>query len=156
METQVNLTRGAIAIVDKASATHICSFRWQLDNNGYAKRRDGTLMHRLIMGCVKGDGKKIDHKDHDKLNNRLSNLRFATQSENQKNKKSRGTSKYLGVHKITTRGYSYWRAAINSNGKIIKLGTFPLTEEGEKQAAETYDRAAKQYHKEFANLNFKN
>lgn len=127
-------------------------------------KKHHTLMHRFLMGCSKGDGKMVDHKDRDSLNNRMSNLRFCTYRQNSTNKKPRGSSKYLGVWLHTSRvkhttksgdNRVYinraWASAINHGGKQIKLGRFS----NEIDAAKAYDEAAKKYHGEFANLNFK-
>jgi hypothetical protein len=107
----------------------------------------------------------VDHIDRDRLNNKLSNLRWCTSSENQKNKKPRGSSLFLGVSihktnvkKINKKGelvtYYYsnrYIAHINNNGRYIHLGLFKC----EIEAAKAYDSAAKLYHGDFANLNFK-
>ena len=103
-------------------------------------------MHRLILGLT--DPKILgEHKDRDTLNNQRENLRPATNSQNQKNKKPYGTSKYLGVN----FHFKKWRAAININGKTTHIGMFVV----EEDAARAYDEQALIHHKEFANLNFK-
>ena len=47
------------------------------------------LVHRLVMIAFNGpipNGYEVDHCDHDRTNNRLTNLRYVTHSENQRNK----------------------------------------------------------------------
>ncbi|MGB8225740.1 MAG: AP2 domain-containing protein, partial [Sedimentisphaerales bacterium] len=83
------------------------------------------------------------------LDNRKSNLRLATRSQNNCNRKQKkGTSKYRGVcyNKRTKK----WRAAISFNGMYKHLGFF----DSEEEAGRAYDEAAKIYHGEFASLNF--
>ena len=57
-----------------------------------------------------------------------------------------GTSKYKGVCRLIARSrgvaYIYWQAMINPQKKGFRLGIFPYTPEGEKDAARAYDKAA--------------
>jgi len=73
--------------------------------------------------------KQIDHIDHNPSNNKISNLREATQKENQKNmsKGKNNTSGVVGVgwHKKSKR----WRAYICVDGSNISLGYFTLFHE---------------------------
>lgn len=91
----------------------------------------------------------VDHKDRNRLNDRIDNLRECTASENNKNRKSHkhGASKYLGVYISTNR--KKWIASITYGGKQRILGRF----DNEEIAASTYNEAAKIHHGEFANLN---
>ena len=56
-------------------------------------------LHRLIMGCTTGDGKVVDHINHDTLDNRKNNLRVTTPAGNVRNSRIsiRNTSGYKGV-----------------------------------------------------------
>jgi len=75
---------------------------WYLGSNGYAMSRiDGKaiLLHRLIMG----DSKLIyDHINRNRLDNRRSNLRETTYSENNINKTMSNSFKtvYTGVYRV--------------------------------------------------------
>lgn len=107
------------------------------------------LMHRFIMGCVKGDNKIIDHINGNGLDNRKENLRICTSSQNGMNQniwKKKKTSKYKGVNLLNGR----WRSGIKFKGKKINLGTFGT----EKEAALIYDRKAKELFGPFAKTNF--
>jgi hypothetical protein len=56
-------------------------------------------MHRVILGLGNDDPLDPDHINHDRIDNRRSNLRPVNQSENNANRqKTRGTSRYKGVY----------------------------------------------------------
>ena len=95
--------------------------------------------------------KFIDHKNHDGLDNRIGNLRVATNAQNQYNRgiSKTSTTGYKGVTKSKTychRNKPY-RARVMLYGKIICLGNF-RTPEG---ASEAYQRFCKEHHGEFYN-----
>ena len=78
-----------------------------LNNHGYMRTSiDGKQykVHRLIWTYMKGEvltsSDVIDHIDHNKANNRWSNLRKGTHADNSQNrgKSKNNTSGYTGVH----------------------------------------------------------
>lgn len=153
---KIALTRGKFAIVDQDDFDELNKHKWQFATVGYASRcvsigkgkTRGVLMHRKVMGA---HGKiVVDHINHNGLDNRKVNLRFATYSQNSMNcrmRKKTGTSKYKGVRYI--KRINRWTASITYNRKQKYLGSFAC----EKAAAEAYNEAAKKYHGEFAVLN---
>lgn len=111
--------------------------------------RGHGLMHRFILGLTVGDGRVVDHKDGNGLNNRRSNLRVTTLSLNLANQKptGRGTSRYKGVSFKTDKGK--WRAVLATRPKQVHIGYFRT----QKEAALAYNRAAKKAWGSFALLN---
>ena len=85
---------------------------------------------------------QIDHLDQDSLNNRLSNLRDVTGSENNKNRKRQNNNR-SGVTGVRFRiVLQKWLAQIQVNGKQIHLGYFKLKEDAitaRKNAEVKYD-----------------
>ncbi len=89
-------------------------------------------IHRLIAGAFlanPGNKNCIDHIDGNKLNNNVSNLRYATHSENSQNRKlninsSSGTK---GVY--FKKAINKWRAQITLDGIQIHLGYFENKED---------------------------
>lgn len=81
-------------------------------------------------------GKLIDHRNGDRLDNRLENLRLATPTQNAMNRPAHCTnaSGYKGVHRYHNR----YIAQIQVEGKKLHLGIF-LTPE---LAAQAYEEAA--------------
>ncbi len=182
---EIRLGKGEyITQVDDEDYEYLSQWKWfAKDGRGgrfYAYRQEFTgqrysngdkkytliKMHRVILS-VSDKNILIDHKDRNPLNNQRSNLRIATSSQNSANRNplNNRSSKYLGVSikkiycknvkKEIIHTYIRYVAQIKHNLKKKELGTFPLTPEGEILAAKLYDEAAKKYHGEFANLNFK-
>ena len=84
-------------------------------------------IHKLVADAFlenPDDKKCVDHIDRDKLNNHLSNLRFASHSENQHNrtKNKDNTSGVVGV--FWYKNYNKWCAQITINGVQKNLGYF--------------------------------
>lgn len=99
------------------------------------------------MQCQKGF--QVDHINHDKLDNRKSNLRIVTQQQNLMNRKVFKNNK-TGFKGVSVYGEKY-RASIRKNGKREYLGFFknPI------DAAKAYDKRAIELFGEYAVLNFK-
>ncbi len=156
--SEIPLSRGLIAVVDDEDYGWLCAYKWHANAYGYAVRRihhptkpdsqTSVFMHREILSLEFGDKRQGDHINFETLDNRRSNLRVATASENGSNRRLlRGnTSGLKGVtwHKRDRK----WQAAIGvGNGKKY-LGYFDTAE----QAHEAYCKAAAEVHGEFANL----
>ena len=81
--------------------------------------------------------KELDHKDNDRANNSLSNLRGATRAQNMANRKDYGA----GVRGVQRRGSSF-RVITSAGGKRINLGTYQTEQEAvevlKKYHIETY------------------
>lgn len=151
---KIKLTRGVSTVVDNEDFEPLNKYKWFLGTLGYAcrtVRRKGIksttiYMHREILKTP--DGYLSDHIDGDKLNNRKSNLRVCTSQQNHFNqKKTRGVSKYKGVH--WNKRDARWIAKLKYNGKTISAGSF----KSEEQAALAYNRKAASYFKKFARVN---
>jgi len=84
-------------------------------------------VHRLV-ACAfiqnSNDKQCVDHKDNNRTNNNISNLRFATSKENNQNRKlsSKNTSNIKGVHFDKRR--KKWRARIMIDGIRIHIGYY--------------------------------
>lgn len=104
-------------------------------------------MARTIAGEPDG---VVDHKNGITLDNRRSNLRHATLSQNAGNRRIKmGKSKYKGVTCTKGKLQKKWKARIGNNGERIVLGNFYT----EIEAARAYNKAAMAKWGEFAYLN---
>jgi hypothetical protein len=146
------LTKGYYTLIDDEFFDNLVVHKWHVsiskDNltRIYAARHKGNeyiRMHRIIMEIHLGrellKNEYIDHIDHDGLNNRLSNLRFVTTSQNAMNARKPGgnrSSIYKGVYWKKDR--KKWRAQITFESKRIHLGYF----EKESDAALAYNYKA--------------
>lgn len=108
------------------------------------------FVHNLIWIMIYGDlpNKMIDHKNRNKSDNTLKNLRIADDYENQYNRPppKDNTSGYKGVYIHTTS--KRWYSQIGYKGKRKHLGYFNSKEE----AYNAYCKAAKELHGEFARI----
>ncbi len=160
------------AMVDNDVFDIVNEYDWCY-KQGYAiNSKMGMLLHRYIWTLKVGDipaELEVEHKNQDKLDCRLENLRLATSSENhcnitiQKNNKSghKGISREVykghprkdGTYKIYTR----WKAIITKDyrkkTKKVYSKRFPYTDEGLKEAIEWYKQKSLELHKEFSIYN---
>ena len=90
--------------------------------------------------------KQVDHINGNPNDNRLSNLRLASASENGRNRGQQANNKsgFKGVSWAARE--RKWNARIMAQGQYRSLGYFDTAE----QAAEAYAKAAAQYHGKFA------
>lgn len=108
------------------------------------------MEHRIAWLVVHGEipfGMTVDHINGIKGDNRIANLRLATDCQNScyRPRKSDNMSGYKGVYQ---RENGKYRAAITVNKKRKSLGTFSTKEE----AYAAYCEAARRLHGEFARL----
>ena len=148
----IPLTRGLSAKVSPEDFDWLNQWKWRAtlyDVGFYATRSEGpqtVLMHREILGLQKGDERTGDHRNHDTLDNRRSNLRVASQREQKYNARMKRTnvSGLKGVYR-NKNGFS---AKIRIGGKQVYLGYRKTAEE----AHALYAEAATRIHGEFVCL----
>lgn len=123
-------------IIDKDDYDKVKEYCWRFDPNGYvianAKKSSNKIirLNRFIMNADESIS-CVDHKNWNKSDNRKSNLRIATKTENNINihRKANNTSGYTGV---TKNNNGYWVARISKNGIRYYLGTYKTFEEAVK------------------------
>lgn len=147
-DLQQNVT--AEAIIDSEDVEKVKYIKWKyrkdcgyVINTGTRADRRPIHLHRYIMGLDKGsytDNSIVDHINHNVLDNRKSNLRIVTKSENALNLKNTPAG-------VSPSG-SKWYAYIKIHRHMLNLGTYIL--KSEAMYARWY--AEKIIFKEFAYL----
>lgn len=153
---EIPLTQGQAALVDDDMFDFLNQWKWWAQWNPgtksfYAAQHAGSrrfrptiYMARLIMQTPKGFD--CDHINHQTLDNRKSNLRNCTRSQNTMNSHLRSDnttgSKGVRLHR------NKFQARIMVNGKIVFCKDFPTLEE----AIAAREEAVRKYHGEFANI----
>jgi hypothetical protein len=96
-------------------------------------------------------GMQVDHINRNRLDNRRSNLRFATPGEQARNVSlnARNTTGYKGVSFLQRA--QRWTASVKFEGEDYYMGVFRSPE----AAAFAYDFAARALHGQFSVINFK-
>lgn len=118
-------------------------------NRVVAIRKKLYMAHRVIYSMLVEpipEEIQIDHKDLNSLNNRIENLRLATNQQNGFNSPSK-RGKQLGLPKgVFPNGMSGFQAKIKFLGKVYCLGTYTSPE----RASEAYMKKAIELIGEFA------
>jgi hypothetical protein len=147
--------KGELILIDDEMLEPLGASAWFTDKDGYARTnlttprgRKCVKMHRFIMGLQNGAPGQVDHIDGNRLNNRRTNLRLCTQSQNNCNRgpAPSNTSGYKGVGWNKRR--RKWVAKIKINRKVHFLGHFTNPE----CAYEAYKVAAVKFHGDFAKV----
>ena len=131
-------------LIDIDDYDKINQYSWCISHDGYIvghlENKKQVKLHRYIMNCP--DELVVDHINHNKLDNRKSNLRVATVQENSMNqrKPKNNTSGYKNIRKVDNR----YEISVMVNGK--RYYEYALTLE---QAIKTRDEMLDRLHKEF-------
>lgn len=108
--------------IDLEDIDKVKNIKWGLNNEGYCKNNKIGMLHRFLMNCP--DDMVVDHINHDKLDNRKSNLRTCSRQENNLNinVRSNNTSSVTGVS--WDKKSHKWRAYIFLNRKQLESKFF--------------------------------
>ncbi|MDA8220868.1 MAG: HNH endonuclease [Desulfitobacterium hafniense] len=126
---EISLTQGQVAIVDDDRYDELSKLTWQASWSPSTKsfyacsgvyRKGPINMARMILNAPKGVF--VDHINGDTLDNRVDNLRLATNRQNQQNQHKQKSSIYPGVY--WKKANSKWVAKISINKKDVHLGYF--------------------------------
>lgn len=121
---KIPLSQGKYALVDDEDFEYLNQWRWHF-SSGYAVstviKRGSTYMHSLVNKTPKG--KSTDHINEDKLDNRRSNLRTCTQSQNMVNTGLRtdNMSGYKGIRWDPNRGKWHVQSMRKNLGRFTDL-----------------------------------
>lgn len=152
---KIPLTQGKFTLVDKQDFESVSKHKWCFSKTtGYALRalprvhgkKKHEYLHRVI--CKAPEGYHIDHKNCDRLDNRRSNLRFASKADNQRNKprQKNNTSGFKGVSWHSHN--KMWVAKLHINRKRVHLGYF----KDPAEASKAYEVGAQKHFGQFARL----
>jgi hypothetical protein len=146
------LRMATVVFFDAEETPNLVNARWHLLKSRTCKRYattvrspDSVLMHRMLVGAK--PGQFVGHVNGDGLDNRKSNLRLCSHSQNMANRrksKSAKHSSYLGVY--LTKGR--WTAELKKAGKKHRRYC-----PSEAEAAKSYNEMAMLFHGDFARLN---
>ncbi len=162
MVREIPLTKGYVALIDEEDYARLAEVRWhadEFDHTTYASRkvlRDGktikVYLHRAVMDAPAGT--EVDHANGDGLDCQRENLRYASSSQQNQNRRARRSDGLKGInhHPSSVRHprVRCWQAVIKLGGKKKSLGYF-LTKE---EAARAYDAAAREHFGPFARPNY--
>ena len=140
---------GYKVLIDDEDYEKVMSYKWSIHDKAKAniyfratRKNKRIKLHRLIFGKIK-EGCVLDHINGNTLDNRKSNLRAVTITQNNRNRKNMNSTGLKGVsyhpkcHK--------WQARICTDTGRISLGYFDT-----KQLAHlAYCEASKKYHGEY-------
>lgn len=129
---------GPRVVVGAVAGTRGQYIRIKIDGSYY-------MAHRLAWLITHGTWptEQIDHRDEDKFNNRLSNLRLSSDTQNKQNVSVPYASNTIGVQGVSYhKQHQKFHAQIQVNKRKIHLGYFDTPE----AASQAYLQAKRTHH----------
>ena len=132
--TIIYTNKGEEILVDTESFNNIPKIKkicWCINKAGYVVGRDcennrNVFLHDIIMQPDFGNGEVVDHIYGKRYDNRTSELRIATRTQNNQNKRTRSdnTSGVTGVYWSNNK--NKWYAQITIDNKTKSLGYYKI------------------------------
>lgn len=151
------IIKGRDVTVDDEDASLVIGRPWYFLPRGYvvytekgpaASKRPKTYLHRLVLGLEKGDGKEVDHINGNPLDNRKSNLRLCTRSQNMANKNACINSR-TGIRGVGwNEKRKMWEVFLSKDRKTVFGGRFKT----KIAAIERRNKLSRDLHGEFARM----
>lgn len=125
---------GTVLSMPRKGTTCIRQLNQHISNRGYMyvtlcvnSNPKKIHVHQLVAMAFLGHSicgmdRVIDHRDFNKINNNVENLRIVSARENSSRVRRKKTSKYVGVH--FCKRVSKWVSSIRIEGKKKHLGYF--------------------------------
>jgi hypothetical protein len=137
------LKNGMQCIVDNDKWKELSLYRLHYDGRYVSLDVNGkrVRLHRYLTSAT--DAHIVDHINHNRLDNRLKNLRLTSATNNSHNRAIKG--QYVGIRKIK----QFWVSCISKDGIKYNLGCY----DNPVKAAIAYNIKALELYKEYANLN---
>lgn len=145
-------------LISKNSISVVINYNWYLGKNGYPvtygtvdnkiRYGKGIKLHKLLFPNIE-KGLVVDHINHNKLDNRMENLRVCTSKQNSYNTKKSINSKYK-YKGIIQQNNGLWTARIHKDGNLYEIKDIDT----DKNAAYTYDMMAEELFGIYAGKNF--
>lgn len=136
---------GCQFIFNKEDYEKIKKYHWYEEYDGYIRSSSKDRIHlaRLIMDAP--DNMCVDHINHNLKDNRKSNLRIVTTSQNAMNRTlgSNNTSGATGV--VWVKSQNKWKAEIKLNGETNYLGEYDNFEDAKRKRKEVEDKLFGEY-----------
>ena len=131
-DVSVGYTKSGVTfLIDAEDLDRVSKYYWHVNRQGYivssSMNKTYVRLHRFILNI--NDERIIDHKNRDKTDNRKTNLRIAT---NQQNNINRGTPRNstTGVKGVSkSKNGEKYVAQIGKDGRVIYIGTYDTIEE---------------------------
>lgn len=135
---------GTTILADADDYEKLKNHSWCLSKTGYAVayiQGKTRKLHRHILG-LENPEIIVDHKNHNILDNRKSNLRICTTADNMKNIGPKNGNIDIGI-RMTKHGT--YNVRITVNRKQVHIGNYATLEEARKARVEAEDK----YHGEY-------
>lgn len=136
----------ARTLIDLEDVEKCKQHKWHLIRYGYVTCRvDNTkiFLHRYIMNAP--NNKKVDHINHNKLDNRKEKLRIVTPLQNNRNKSKLKSNKSGVTGVYWNKSMKKWSATIGINYKMIHLGSYDDFDEAVKARKEAEEKYFGEY-----------
>ncbi|KAA0117852.1 hypothetical protein CIW48_26985 [Methylobacterium sp. P1-11] len=159
MSVRLKLSDGTFATIDECDEAAVSHIVWRREaikraSGGFyiygrcPVKRDKVYLHRFLLNAKRGE--YVDHVNGDGTDNRRSNIRLCSPSENNANRAAKPNKwGFRGV--FWCNEHRKFRGRVMFEGRTYQTAWFPAAAE----AAKARDRLASDIHRQFAVLNFR-